>query len=152
MQKWYVHVCIVPFFLCFCTRGKYYKMAGEAELAAFLSQPERFVAPEAPRPLPSSDLLPKRCSQISIKTMFPKKFEIQGFCPVTYIDDGRKCVHIYCYNDVIALTPCTCTTIYLCIFFTDMKVWCQEIHLLLQSIKTSCFVLHMKSNWNDLCG
>ena len=102
---------IVTFFLCSCIRGKYYKMAGEEELEAFLSQPERFVAPAAPRPLPPLDLLPKRCSHISIKTMFPKKFEIQGFCPVTYIDGGRRCVHVQC---------CACTqsmykyVLYLC--------------------------------------
>ena len=64
-------------------------MAGDAELAVFLSTPEDFVAPAAPNALPSPDLLPKHCSPSTIKAMFPKKFEMQGFCPVTYVD-GRK--------------------------------------------------------------
>jgi adenylate/nucleoside-diphosphate kinase len=71
-------------------RGQYYKMSGKAELEAFLHDPEQYVSPATPHPLPPPDLLPTRRSQSEVKAMFPKSFEIQGFCPVTYVDGKRR--------------------------------------------------------------
>jgi len=70
-------------------RGKYYKMASLSELDTYLATPEKFVPPNAPRPLPAPELLPRKRSHADVKAMFPKQFEIQGFCPVSYVD-GKK--------------------------------------------------------------
>ena len=81
---------------CICIyRGVYYKMSGQMELEAFLHNPEQYVAPAAPKSLPPPDLLPVHRSQAEIKAMFPKRFEIQGFCPVTYIDGKRRYILSY---------------------------------------------------------
>ena len=69
-------------FLLFTT-GHYYKMAGPTELNQFLADPERYVPPQAPRPLPVVELLPKRIVQADIKG---REFENLGYCPVTYLD------------------------------------------------------------------
>ena len=71
-------------------RGKYYKMASQTELDAFLSSPEKFVPPEAPHPLPPPELLPQRRSHANVKAMFPRQFEIQGFCPVSFVDGNKR--------------------------------------------------------------
>ena len=71
-------------------RAKYYKMASQKELDAFLSSPERFVPPGAPQPLPPPELLPRRRTHADVKAMFPKQFEIQGFCPVSYVDGNKR--------------------------------------------------------------
>ena len=75
--------------------GKYYKMASQDELEAFLASPAQFVPPLSPRALPPVDLLPQRRSQAQVKAMFPKRVEIQGFCPVSYIDGKKRYVLIY---------------------------------------------------------
>ena len=71
-------------------RGLYYKLQGQSELEAFLLNPEQYVSPAAPHSLPPADMLPVQRSQSEVKAMFPKKFEIQGFCPVTYINGKRR--------------------------------------------------------------
>ena len=48
--------------------------------------PERFVPPLAPLPLPSDDYLPKRRTADDIRARFPIQVELQGYCPVTYLD------------------------------------------------------------------
>ena len=60
------------------------------DLDTFLLNPELFVSPQAPRALPSPDKLPRRKSHADVKAMFPKQVEIQGFCPVTYVDSDRQ--------------------------------------------------------------
>ena len=52
----------------------------------FLAEPERFVPPLAPRKLPPDDMLPKRRTANDVKTMFPIQIELQGYCPVSYLD------------------------------------------------------------------
>lgn len=69
-------------------------MASEAELEAFLATPEKFVSPETLRKLPPSELLPVRKCRADVKAMFPKQFEIQGFCPVSYVDGKKKYVRL----------------------------------------------------------
>lgn len=86
----YIHIYMYRYITCmYIYRGLYYKMSGQMELETFLHNPEQYVAPAAPKSLPPPDLLPMHRSQTEIKAMFPKRFEIQGFCPVTYID-GKK--------------------------------------------------------------
>lgn len=67
-------------------RGHYYKCGGKDELDAFLSEPEKYVPPLAPRRLPPADLLPKRLTADQAKAMFPMPLELQGYCSVTYSD------------------------------------------------------------------
>ena len=67
-------------------RGRYYKMASRVELELFLADPARYVPPQAPRKLPSPELLPKRRTAADVKAMFPKQIELKGYCPVTYLD------------------------------------------------------------------
>ena len=87
-------------------------MAGQVELEAFLCDPEQFVAPGAPRPLPPPDLLPARRSPSEVKTMFPKRFEIQGFCPVTYVDGQRRYVST---TWLARINCCICIIMPLCV-------------------------------------
>ncbi|XP_064400448.1 adenylate kinase 9-like [Halichondria panicea] len=70
--------------------GKYYKMSSEADLKEFQLKPDYFVLPQAPRALPPSHELPRRKSHADVKAMFPKQVEIQGYCPVTYVDGNRR--------------------------------------------------------------
>lgn len=70
-------------------RGHYYKMASQQELAAFLLEPELYVAPLAPRPLPPLEMLPKKLTVADVKARFPKNAEMKGYCSVTYVD-GKK--------------------------------------------------------------
>ena len=65
----------------------YSRTAGESELKLFLSDPASYVNPKVQLP-PD---LPCRLTEMEIKQMFPRQFEIQGFCPVTYCDGKKKC-------------------------------------------------------------
>ena len=67
-------------------RGKYYNMASKFELDQFLMSPSNFVSPKAPHALPSQELLPQKRSYADVKAQFPKQVELQGFCPVAYVD------------------------------------------------------------------
>lgn len=69
-------------------RTNYYRLAGQTELDSFLTDPERYTGPEA-KPLPPAEKLPHRRTAMEVKAMFPKKYEINGYCPVTYVD-GKK--------------------------------------------------------------
>ncbi|XP_014663121.1 PREDICTED: adenylate kinase 9-like [Priapulus caudatus] len=71
-------------------KGRYYKMASAEKLQQFLADPERFVPPSTSRTLPPAHLLPQRKSLVDVKQMFPKQADLQGFCPVTYIDGNLK--------------------------------------------------------------
>ncbi|NXI74771.1 KAD9 kinase, partial [Anseranas semipalmata] len=71
-------------------RGHYYKMASQEELEKFLSRPEVYVPPLAPRPLPAPDMLPKRLTVAEVKALFPRSAEMQGYCPVTYLDGKQR--------------------------------------------------------------
>lgn len=61
-------------------------MAAEAEVKRFLDDPEKYVPPLAPRKLPPAELLPRRITSAEAKGMFPKQVELQGYCPVTFLD------------------------------------------------------------------
>lgn len=71
-------------------KGKYYKMATQELFEEFLRNPDKYIHSNAPRTLPSPELLPQRISQSDVRAMFPKSFEARGFCPVTYIDGNRR--------------------------------------------------------------
>nr|XP_025040518.1 adenylate kinase 9 isoform X3 [Pelodiscus sinensis] len=71
-------------------RGHYYKMASQEELNKFLNAPELYVPPLAPHPLPPRDMLPKKLTMAEVKALFPKKAEMQGYCPVTYLDGKQR--------------------------------------------------------------
>ncbi|XP_035152378.3 adenylate kinase 9 isoform X2 [Callithrix jacchus] len=70
-------------------RGHYYKMSSQEKLNKFLENPELYVPPLAPHPLPSADMIPKRLTLSELKSRFPKCAELQGYCPVTY-QDGKQ--------------------------------------------------------------
>ena len=52
----------------------------------FLSEPEKYVPPLAPRRLPEESMLPKRITGAQAKAMFPLQVELKGYCPVTFLD------------------------------------------------------------------
>ncbi|XP_019514517.1 PREDICTED: adenylate kinase 9-like, partial [Hipposideros armiger] len=70
-------------------RGHYYKMSSREKLNKFLENPELYVPPLAPYPLPTADMIPKRLTLSELKKQFPKCAELQGYCPVTY-QDGKQ--------------------------------------------------------------
>ncbi|KAB0401156.1 hypothetical protein E2I00_011366, partial [Balaenoptera physalus] len=53
-------------------RGHYYKMSSQEKLNRFLENPELYVPPLAPHPLPSADMMPKRLTLSELKSRFPK--------------------------------------------------------------------------------
>lgn len=59
---------------------------GPKEMEEFLSNPEDFVPPNAPKELPPPELLPIRRTAEEVKSMFPIQLQLQGYCPVTYLD------------------------------------------------------------------
>ncbi|XP_017457312.2 adenylate kinase 9 isoform X2 [Rattus norvegicus] len=71
-------------------RGHYYKMSSQEKLNKFLKNPELYVPPLAPHPLPPDDMLPKRLTLSELKSRFPMSAELQGYCPVTYKDGKQR--------------------------------------------------------------
>ncbi|XP_075801076.1 adenylate kinase 9 [Microtus pennsylvanicus] len=71
-------------------RGHYYKMGSQEKLNKFLMNPELYVPPLAPHPLPPAAMLPKRLTLSELKSRFPKCAELQGYCPVTYLDGKQR--------------------------------------------------------------
>ncbi|XP_019375651.1 PREDICTED: adenylate kinase 9 [Gavialis gangeticus] len=71
-------------------RGHYYKMASQKELDKFLNTPEVYVPLLAPNPLPPRNMLPKKLTMADVKALFPKSAEMQGYCPVTYLDGKQR--------------------------------------------------------------
>ncbi|GAB5571790.1 adenylate kinase 9 isoform X1 [Prionailurus iriomotensis] len=71
-------------------RGHYYKMSSQENLNKFLQNPELYVPPLAPHPLPPADMIPKRLTLSELKSRFPKCAELQGYCPVTYQDGNHR--------------------------------------------------------------
>ncbi|KAM8809905.1 adenylate kinase 9 [Eudromia elegans] len=71
-------------------RGHYYKMASQEELEKFLNEPELYVPPLAPHPLPPPEMLPKKLTVAEVKALFPISAEMQGYCPVTYLDGKQR--------------------------------------------------------------
>ncbi|XP_035880458.1 adenylate kinase 9 [Phyllostomus discolor] len=71
-------------------RGHYYKMDSRKKLNKFLENPELYVPPLAPHPLPPADMIPKRLTLSELKKRFPKCAELQGYCPVTYQDGNQR--------------------------------------------------------------
>ncbi|XP_072102423.1 adenylate kinase 9 isoform X1 [Mobula birostris] len=71
-------------------RGHYYKLASKEALEIFLENPETFVSPLATATLPPPDMLPIRLTAAGVKARFPKHAELQGYCPVTFLDGMEK--------------------------------------------------------------
>ncbi|XP_053828617.1 adenylate kinase 9 isoform X1 [Vidua macroura] len=69
-------------------QGRYYRMASQEELEKFLSRPEVYVSSLASHPLPH--MLPKKLTAAEVKALFPVKPEMQGYCPVTYLDGKQR--------------------------------------------------------------
>jgi hypothetical protein len=65
-------------------------MAGPKELEQFLDDPERF-APVVPNKLlPAANRRPSRRTESEMKAMSLKPVEFAGYCPVTYLDGGKR--------------------------------------------------------------
>ncbi|KAJ3181392.1 adenylate kinase [Gaertneriomyces sp. JEL0708] len=64
----------------------FYRLAGEDELAAFLSNPTRYVNSTVSLP----PHLPRKKTATDVKEMFPKGLELQGYCPVMFGDGDRS--------------------------------------------------------------
>ncbi|XP_037541400.1 adenylate kinase 9 [Nematolebias whitei] len=71
-------------------RRRYYKLCGKEHLEKFLSTPDQFVAPSCPHALPQPPLLPRKLTEIQVKSKFPQEAEMKGFCPVTYMDGKQR--------------------------------------------------------------
>ncbi|XP_028252479.1 adenylate kinase 9 isoform X2 [Parambassis ranga] len=71
-------------------KGPYYKMCGENHLEKFLSNPDQYVAPGCPHILPQPHLLPRKLTEIQVKNRFPQQVQMQGFCPVSYLDGKQR--------------------------------------------------------------
>jgi len=63
-------------------------MCCEEDLKLFLDNPASFILPGANISLPS--ILPKKKSQSEVKALFPKQFEMNGFCSVCYVEGKKK--------------------------------------------------------------
>lgn len=74
----------------FCVLGQYYRMAGPKELELFLEDPEKY-APLEPKKLPPPpNRRPHRRTAAEVKALAPKPVEFAGYCPVTYLDGGKR--------------------------------------------------------------
>lgn len=70
-------------------------MAGPEELKIFLEDPERF-APVEPKKLPPApNRRPHKLTAPEAKALFPKPVEFASYCPVTYLNGGKR----YCSID-----------------------------------------------------
>lgn len=56
----------------------------------FLKAPELYVPPLAPHPLPLPSKLPKKVTAAEVKALFPMQAELQGYCPVTYLEGKQR--------------------------------------------------------------
>lgn len=65
-------------------------MHSHEDLELFLSNPDSFIPPKAPYHLPPPTDLPKKKSHIDVKSLFPKQFEVNGFCPVCYVNGNKQ--------------------------------------------------------------
>ncbi|XP_061900631.1 adenylate kinase 9-like isoform X1 [Entelurus aequoreus] len=68
----------------------YFKMCDTHHLEIFLSTPDQFITPDCPRPLPELHLLPQRLTEADVKDRSSQQFEMEGFCPVTYLDGKQR--------------------------------------------------------------
>ena len=95
-------------------RGHYYKMASSKDLEGFLDHPERYTPPLVGKSLPPSNLLPRKRTAAEAKAKFPMQIELQGYCPVTYLDGDLRysITGFVCLKIVI-----TCTLIF-CILYS----------------------------------
>ena len=66
----------------------YYRTCNESHCDYLLNNPDEYLSED--NCLPSVDRLPKRVSEVAVKQQFPKRYELQGFCPVTYVDGKER--------------------------------------------------------------
>ncbi|KAJ3340783.1 adenylate kinase [Gonapodya sp. JEL0774] len=64
-------------------KGAYFRTKGPEEMEVFLSDPTKFV--ENYRSVPET--LPLYRSRTAVKSQFPKEIEMQGYCPVTFVEN-----------------------------------------------------------------
>jgi len=64
-------------------------MNSQKELDKFLADPDRYA--NSRHDLPS--VLPNRIFISSVKAIFPRSFELQGYCPVTFAEGSSKYVY-----------------------------------------------------------
>ncbi|XP_004372514.2 adenylate kinase 9 isoform X1 [Trichechus manatus latirostris] len=127
-------------------RGHYYKMDSQEKLNKFLENPELYVPPLAPYPLPSPDMIPKRLTLSELKCRFPKCAELQGYCPVTYQDGKQRYEALIPGNINCALEYRD--RIYICeteeklqkFFRSPLKYWNQKLPYKLPPLKEPIFL------------
>ncbi|XP_007939049.1 adenylate kinase 9 [Orycteropus afer afer] len=127
-------------------RGHYYKMNSQEKLNKFLENPELYVPPLAPYPLPSADMIPKRLTLSELKCRFPKCAELQGYCPVTYQDGKQRYEALIPGNINYALEYRD--RIYICeteeklqkFFRSPLKYWDQKLPYKLPPLKEPIFL------------
>ncbi|OWK01422.1 hypothetical protein Celaphus_00018872, partial [Cervus elaphus hippelaphus] len=71
-------------------RGHYYKMSSLEKLNKFLDNPELYVPPLAPHPLPPTDMIPKRLTLSELKSRFPRCAELQEYRDRIYICESKE--------------------------------------------------------------
>ncbi|XP_075315081.1 adenylate kinase 9 [Odontesthes bonariensis] len=71
-------------------KGYYYNLCGKNHLEKFLLSPDQFVAPCCPHTLPQAHLLPRKLTEIQVKSKFPQQAEMKGFCPVSYLEGEQR--------------------------------------------------------------
>ncbi|XP_045150541.1 adenylate kinase 9 [Echinops telfairi] len=112
----------------------------------FLENPELYVPPLAPHPLPSASMIPKRLTLSELKSRFPKCAELQGYCPVTYQDGKQRYEALIPGNLDYALEYCD--RIYICeteeklqkFFRSPLKYWDQKLPNKLPPLKEPIFL------------
>ncbi|KAF8561155.1 hypothetical protein P879_07045, partial [Paragonimus westermani] len=73
--------------------GRYYRMAGPAELAKFLANPEQYVPPIATNLALSDEQLPVRLQIDSIelsRDAFPTQMALRGYCSVCFVKGKQR--------------------------------------------------------------
>ncbi|KAM6148394.1 LOW QUALITY PROTEIN: adenylate kinase 9 [Erethizon dorsatum] len=114
-------------------RGHYYKMNSQEKLNKFLENPELYVPPLAPHPLPSADMIPQKLTLSELKSRFPKCAELQGYCPVTYKEGEHRYEALVPGNSNYAVEYCD--RIYICenkeklqkFLRSPLKYWDQKL-------------------------
>ena len=99
------------------------------------AEPEKFVPPLARRALPPPECLPKKRTHSEVKAMFPLKVELNGYCPVTYLDGKLRSVALFLIRNFYVLFEK---------FGAHVLVWCVSN---VRNLFKKCWKFNFQ-NWN----